>query len=88
VYSRDVAFSPSVKSAQARKGSRAAYRRVEERGSWQTRITPNLAAFIGAQRSVFLVTGNAEGQPYIQQRGGPPGYLRVLDDKTLGTVPN
>jgi predicted pyridoxine 5'-phosphate oxidase superfamily flavin-nucleotide-binding protein len=48
----------------------------------------NLAAFIGAQRSVFLVTGNAEGQPCIQHRGGPPGFLRVLDDKTLGTVPN
>ena len=57
---------------------------MEERGSWQTRITPDLARFIEAQTSVFLATANAEGQPYIQHRGGPPGFLRVLDDKTIG----
>ena len=85
-YSSDVAFSPSVKAVQARKGSRNAYHQVEERGSWQTRITPDLAAFIGAQRSIFLATVNAEGQPYIQHRGGPAGFLRVLDDKTIGLV--
>ena len=56
---------------------------MEERGSWETRITPDLAEFIGRQASVFLGTANAEGQPYIQHRGGPPGFLRVLDDKTL-----
>ena len=71
---------------QTRKGSRNAYHRVEERGSWQTRITPDLAAFIGAQTSVFLATINAEGQPYIQHRGGPPGFLRVLDERTIGFV--
>ena len=48
------------------------------------RITPDLAAFIAAQRSVFLATANKDGQPYIQHRGGPPGFLRVLDDKTIG----
>jgi predicted pyridoxine 5'-phosphate oxidase superfamily flavin-nucleotide-binding protein len=57
---------------------------MEERGAWQTRITPDLAAFIEAQTSVFLATVNAGGQPYIQHRGGPPGFLRVLDDKTIG----
>jgi predicted pyridoxine 5'-phosphate oxidase superfamily flavin-nucleotide-binding protein len=82
--SSDVAFSPSVKAAQARKGSRAGYARMEERGGWQTTITPDLAAFISAQRSVFLATVNAEGQPYIQHRGGPPGFLRVLDERTIG----
>jgi len=85
-YSSDVAFSPSVKAVQAHKGSRNAYHHVEERGSWQTRITPDLAAFIVAQRSIFLATVNAEGQPYIQHRGGPAGFLRVLDDKTIGLV--
>ena len=85
-YSSDVAFSPSVKAIQARKGSRKAYHHVEERRSWESRITPDLAAFIAAQRSVFLATVNAEGQPYIQHRGGPPGFLRVLDDKTIGFV--
>src|SRR5499426_3105238 len=82
-YSSDVAFTPSVKSVQSRKGSRGAYARVEERGGWETRITPELAQFIAAQTSVFLATTNAEGQPYIQHRGGPPGFLHVLDDKTI-----
>ena len=57
---------------------------MEERESWETRITPDLAEFIGRQASVFLGTANAEGQPYIQHRGGPHGFLKVLDDKTLG----
>jgi predicted pyridoxine 5'-phosphate oxidase superfamily flavin-nucleotide-binding protein len=83
-YSSDVAFTPSVKALQRRKGSRAGYARAEERGAWQTRITPDLAEFIAAQTSVFLATVNAEGQPYIQHRGGPAGFLRVLDDKTIG----
>ena len=55
-------------------------------GSWQTWITPDLAAFIGTQTSIFLATASAEGQPYIQHRGGPPGFLRVLDDRTIGFV--
>jgi hypothetical protein len=83
-FASDVAFTPSVKAVQSRKGSRRAYRRMEERGSWQTRITPDLARFVAAQTSVFLATANADGQPYIQHRGGPPGFLRVLDDKTIG----
>ena len=83
-YSSDVAFTASVKAIQARKGSRRAYARIEEKGSWNTAITPDLAHFIAAQTSVFLATANAEGQPYIQHRGGPPGFLRVLDDKTIG----
>jgi predicted pyridoxine 5'-phosphate oxidase superfamily flavin-nucleotide-binding protein len=82
-YSSDVAFTPAVKAVQVRKGSRASYGRQEENGSWQTRITPDLAGFIAAQTSVFLATVNAEGQPYIQHRGGPPGFLRVLDDTTI-----
>jgi len=82
-YSSDVAFTPSVKSVQSRKGSREAYARVEERGGWETRITPELAQFIAAQTSVFLATANAEGRPYIQHRGGPPGFLHVLDDRTI-----
>jgi uncharacterized protein len=85
-YSSDVGFTPSVKALQTRKGSRSSYARAEERGGWQTRITSDLADFIAAQTSVFLATVNAEGQPYIQHRGGPPGFLRVLDDKTIGFV--
>jgi predicted pyridoxine 5'-phosphate oxidase superfamily flavin-nucleotide-binding protein len=84
IYSSDIAFTPTVKAMQTRKGSRRGYGRMEERGSWQTRITPNLASFIEAQTSIFLATANREGQPYIQHRGGPAGFLRVLDDETIG----
>ena len=82
----DVAFTASVKAVQARKGSRQAYARMEEARPWQTTITPDLARFIAAQTSVFLATANAQGQPYIQHRGGPPGFLHVLDDKTIAFV--
>jgi predicted pyridoxine 5'-phosphate oxidase superfamily flavin-nucleotide-binding protein len=79
----DVAFTPAVKAIQARRGSRAAYARMEEGQGWNTSITPELAEFIAAQSSVFLGTANAAGQPYIQHRGGPPGFLRVLDEHNI-----
>ncbi len=83
-YPSDVAFTPTVKAIQSRKGSRQGYASMEERGSWETHITPDLAEFIGHQASVFLGTASADGQPYIQHRGGPAGFLKVIDDKTLG----
>ena len=83
-YPSDVAFTPTVKAIQSRKGSRQGYASMEERGSWETRITPDLAEFIGRQASVFFGTASVDGQPYIQHRGGPPGFLKVLDDKRLG----
>ena len=82
-YSSDVAFTPTVKSVQTRNGSRRAYSHMEESGSWETRINAELKEFIEAQTSVFLATANAEGQPYIQHRGGPVGFLHVLDDQTI-----
>ncbi len=85
-YSSDVAFTPSVKAVQARKGSRDHYLRMEQNGSWATGITPDLGSFIEAQTSVFFATVNAAGQPYVQHRGGPPGFLRVIDEHTLGFV--
>jgi len=84
--SSDIAFTPIVKSLQARKGSRRAYANMEARGGWETEVTPELAQFIGEQRSIFLATVNADSQPYIQHRGGPPGFLRVLDAHTLAFV--
>jgi uncharacterized protein len=83
-YSSDVAFTPTVKVIQDRKGSRAAYAEREEQGAWATQITGDLKLFIEAQTSIFLATANGQGQPYIQHRGGPAGFLRVLDDKTIG----
>jgi predicted pyridoxine 5'-phosphate oxidase superfamily flavin-nucleotide-binding protein len=85
-YASDVAFTETVKALQARKGSRTAYARMERAGSWETSITPDLAAELAAQTSVFLATANARGQPYIQHRGGPAGFLRVLDAQTIGFV--
>ncbi len=81
--SSDVAFTPAVKSIQSRRGSRAAYARMEEAGGWETEIDESLAAFIAEQRSFFLATANVEGQPYIQHRGGPPGFLRVTGPRSL-----
>lgn len=83
-YASDVAFTETVKSIQARKGSRSAYARMEAGGSWKQTITPDLKAEIEAQTSVFLATANSNGQPYIQHRGGPAGFLKVLDDQTIG----
>lgn len=82
-YASDIAFTDSVKAIQSRKGSRKMYARMEKSGGWQTEITPDLAGYIAAQRSFFLGTANADGQPYIQHRGGPPGFLKVVDNKTL-----
>ena len=81
--SSDVAFTPTVKAIQAKRGSRAQYAKQEERGGWRTAISPDLAGFLAEARSFYLATANAEGQPYIQHRGGPPGFLRVLDDRTI-----
>jgi len=84
VFPSDIAFTPAVKAIQARKGSRAAYERMENGEGWQTTITDDLAAFIATQTSFLLATANLDGQPYVQHRGGPPGFLHVIDDKTLG----
>ena len=80
IYSSDVAFTPTVKAIQTRKGSRRAYARMEQGAGWETEITDELAALLADQTSVFLATASAAGQPYIQHRGGPKGFLRVLDD--------
>ncbi|MBL8359082.1 MAG: pyridoxamine 5'-phosphate oxidase family protein [Rubrivivax sp.] len=85
-YASDVAFTDTVKAIQARKGSRAAYARMEAGGSWEQAITPDLRREIEAQTSVFIATASADGQPYIQHRGGPAGFLRVLDEHTVGFV--
>jgi predicted pyridoxine 5'-phosphate oxidase superfamily flavin-nucleotide-binding protein len=82
-FSSDVAFTPAVKAIQARKGSRDAYAQVEQGGGWRTEIDAQLAAFLAARESMFLATASADGQPYIQHRGGPKGFIRILDKNTL-----
>ncbi|TPQ38099.1 pyridoxamine 5'-phosphate oxidase [Bradyrhizobium guangdongense] len=81
-YPSDVAFTPAVKSIQTRKGSREAYAHAEQRG-WRTEVDENLAAFLADANSFYFATAAADGQPYIQHRGGPKGFLRVLDKQTL-----
>jgi predicted pyridoxine 5'-phosphate oxidase superfamily flavin-nucleotide-binding protein len=83
-FTSDVAFTPTVKLIQARKGSRAAYERMERGAGWRRAISPDLAAFVSRQTSFFIATANPAGQPYIQHRGGPPGFLKVIDHRTLG----
>ena len=83
LYSSDIAFTPTVKAIQDRKGSRNSYANMEKNGSWNTEITGELKAFIENQDSIFIATVNSEGQPYIQHRGGPKGFLKVIDQKTI-----
>jgi uncharacterized protein len=82
-YSSDVAFTPAVKEIQARKGSRRAYANVEQNGGWRTEIDENLAAFLADTSSIYFATASVDGQPYIQHRGGPRGFIKVLDKNTL-----
>lgn len=83
-FSSDIAFTPAVKEIQADKGSRSSYARMETGESWKTEVTPELEAFISDLDMFYLGTANAEGQPYIQYRGGSPGFLRKVDERTLG----
>ena len=82
-YPSDVAFTPAVKEIQTRKGSRRSYAHVEENGGWRTEINEDLAAFLAQTNSFYFATANAEGQPYIQHRGGPKGFIKILDNTTL-----
>lgn len=83
-FPSDIAFTSEVKRLQTEKGSRASYAQVEQGRGWRTRVTPDLAAFLAGLDMFYLGTANAVGQPYIQYRGGAPGFLKVLDDRTLG----
>ena len=80
----DIAFTPAVKAIQRQRGSRASYARMERGPGWQTSATPDLAEFIANLDMFYLGTANSLGQPYIQYRGGPPGFLKIVDEHTLG----
>jgi predicted pyridoxine 5'-phosphate oxidase superfamily flavin-nucleotide-binding protein len=82
-YPSDVAFTAAVKEIQTRKGSRRAYAQVEQNGGWRTEVDENLAAFLADTNSMYFATASADGQPYIQHRGGPKGFIKVLDKNTL-----
>ncbi len=82
-YASDIAFTDSVKAIQTRHGSRRSYARVEK-DWWPDHITPELAGFIAECDSFYMATVNSDGYPYIQHRGGAKGFLKVIDDRTLG----
>ena len=79
----DIAFTPAVKAQQARLGSRKSYARMEQKGGWNDTIDDKLSGFIAERDSLYFATASADGQPYIQHRGGPPGFIRILDEKTV-----
>jgi len=80
----DVAFTPAVRAIQERRGSRRAYAKLEAQGGFSTLITPELEQFIAGRNSFYVATASADGRPYMQHKGGPKGFLKVLDQQTLG----
>ena len=81
-----IAFTPAVKAAQEKRGSRRAYAKMEQQGRqgpWQDVITSELGEFIAERDSLYLGTASADGQPHVQHRGGPKGFIKVLDEHTL-----
>lgn len=80
----DIAFTDAVKKRQEEMGSREMYHRMAEQRDWKTKISPELHHFIKTCDSFYMASSNAQGQPYIQHRGGPKGFLKVLDDDHLG----
>jgi predicted pyridoxine 5'-phosphate oxidase superfamily flavin-nucleotide-binding protein len=81
--SSDVAFTPIVKSIQSERGSREYYAKVETRGGFRTEVTEDLTELLSKVNTAYLATSNSVGQPYAQHRGGPKGFIRMIDDKTL-----
>ncbi len=79
----EVMFSPAVRAEQACRGSREAYARRAAAGRFARELSADVMAFIAQRDSAYLATASADGQPYVQHRGGPPGFLKVLDDHTL-----
>lgn len=80
----DVAFTPSVKAMQDRMGSRDGYAKMASKRDWASTITDDLGEFIATRDSFYFATASGDGRPYIQHRGGPAGFLKVLDTQTLG----
>jgi uncharacterized protein len=79
----DIVFTAAARRAQAERGSARGYDKRVAAG-FPDHVTRELAAFIAELDAAFLATVSAEGAPYVQHRGGPKGFIKVLDDKTLG----
>ena len=79
----DIAFTPAVKAVQAWHGSRDHYAKMQEGDDWSDTVTPDLREFLTERDSFYFATASGDGRPYIQHRGGPKGFLQVLDGHTL-----
>ena len=79
----EVMFSTAVRAEQARRGSRETQERRAAAGRFAHKLSADLIAFITERDSAYLATASADGQPYVQHRGGPAGFLRVLDERTI-----
>jgi predicted pyridoxine 5'-phosphate oxidase superfamily flavin-nucleotide-binding protein len=79
-----IVFSASIKDEQHRRGGVPAHERIAARGGFRTALIPDLVAFLADVDTAYLATASASGQPYAQHRGGPKGFIRVLDEHTLG----
>ncbi len=79
----DIAFTPSVKTEQEKRGSREGYQKMAAKRDWRYTVSGDLETFIAERDSFYLATSSKDGQPYIQHRGGPKGFLKVLDEHTL-----
>jgi len=79
----DIAFTPSVKTEQEKRGSRDGYNKMAAKRDWRNTVSDDLKTFIAERDSFYLATSSKDGQPYIQHRGGPKGFLKVLDENTL-----
>jgi len=79
----DVMFSPAMRAVQERLGSRDMVARLEARGRWSAGISPDLAGFLATRDSFYLATASADGRPYLQHRGGAPGFVKIVGPSTL-----
>jgi hypothetical protein len=79
----EIAFTPAVKAQQEAYGSRASYARFSDGEPWNDRLGPKEIDFIAARDGFYLASVSETGWPYVQFRGGAPGFLRVLDERTL-----
>ncbi len=83
-HANDIVFTPAIRAAQERLGSRGKGAFLEQKGRFARPITDDVAQYIALRRSCYFGTASADGRPYIQHRGGPPGFLKLLDGHTIG----
>jgi len=82
-YFGSLVFTPVVKSLQEKYGSREQYQRLEKSRSSPARLGPDETAYIGERDTFYMATLGSSGWPYVQHRGGPKGFLKVIDESTL-----